>query len=104
LKSTNYIVFFLLGATVTYNANSEIAKPISIFNYPVEAIYLINNRNSQNGISWGHSYQEACKMMGEDFFWGIVPSKSASPACYTLPSFNMIIGTEFLATGAKQCI
>ncbi|HHL3493769.1 TPA: hypothetical protein ACQ53F_002627 [Legionella pneumophila] len=34
---------------------AESTKPVMVFNYPVEAIYLINNPKDR-GISWGHDY------------------------------------------------
>ncbi|HDV5730164.1 TPA: hypothetical protein RJD65_001158 [Legionella pneumophila] len=94
------ILFF--NALAIPKAYSEITSPHKVFNYSVEAIYLIVVPNSNGGISWGYSYEGACKMLGDDYFWGIVPSKSVSPACYTLPSLNMIIGTDswFCADGS----
>lgn len=101
MKTHKSIIFIILHFFVLNSANSETIKSIRIFNYPVEEIYLINNPIS-GGISWGSTYEEACKLMGDKFFWGVVLSKSELPACYTQPSFNMIIGADtwFCADGS----
>ncbi|WP_106225645.1 hypothetical protein [Legionella pneumophila] len=98
LRITEKVLIFLIICGVLF---AESTKPVMVFNYPVEAIYLINNPKD-GGISWGHDYEEACKKMGDKFFWGIVPSKNVNPACYTLPSYNMIIGADtwFCANGS----
>lgn len=84
---------FMLLIIVSGDALGESTKPVMVFNYPVDAIYLINNPNGGD-ISWGYDYEEACKKMGDRFLWGIVPSKSVDPARYSLPSYNMIIGAD----------
>jgi len=104
-KSFPHFIQILLVSLIlvfeVHNTNGAITKSISIFNFPVEAIYLINNPKTGD-ISWGQDYKEACKKMGDEFFWGTVPSKNENPACYTLPSYNMIIGADtwFCADGS----
>lgn len=64
LRITEKVLIFLIICGVLF---AESTKPVIVFNYPVEAIYLINNPKD-GGISWGHDYEEACKKWGINFF------------------------------------
>lgn len=58
LKITKTVLMFLI--IFSSEVFAESTKPVTVFNYPVEAIYLINNPKDGD-ISWGHDYEEACK-------------------------------------------
>lgn len=75
------------------HAYGEKIRSISLWTYPVEAIYVMNNPKTGEMVI-GSDYQEACKLLGDLYFWGIVPSKNDLPACYSITSYNQVIGAD----------
>lgn len=101
LKSLIFSLVFLFVITVS-KTYCETTKPSLKFSYPVQAIYLILHPYKVGDISWGHSYEHACRMLGDEFFWGIIPTTNEFPACYTIRSYQIVIGTDtwFCADGS----
>ncbi|WP_233419374.1 hypothetical protein [Legionella adelaidensis] len=75
------------------SAHGEKVSSISLWTYPVEVIYIINHPKTGEMVI-GSDYQDGCNLLGEQYFWGIVPSRSDRPACYSMTSYNMIIGAD----------
>lgn len=80
-----------LSSFLLNNAYSEQIKSTSIWTYPIEAIYIINEPKTEKMVI-GADYQDACNLLGDQYFWGVFPSKSEAPACYSSIFYNMIIG------------
>ncbi|HGT2644585.1 TPA: hypothetical protein ACM2VO_002722 [Legionella pneumophila] len=88
-----FFVLMFLFSLLSSNAYSEKVNSISLFTYPVEAIYIINNPRTGEMVI-GSDYHGACNLSGEQYFWGVVPSKNEKPACYSSTSYNMVIGAD----------
>ncbi|WBA06772.1 hypothetical protein LpnH3D14_02599 [Legionella pneumophila] len=88
-----FFVLIFLFSLLSSNAYSEKVNSISLFTYPVEAIYIINNPRTGEMVI-GSDYHGACNLLGEQYFWGVVPSKNEKPACYSSTSYNMVIGAD----------
>lgn len=88
-----FIFVLILSCLVCPATYSEEIESISLETYPIESLYVINNPKSE-GTVVGSDYQDACSLLGDYYFWGVVSSKSATPACYSKISYNMVIGAE----------
>lgn len=86
-------VLVCLFSLLSSNAYSEKVNSISLWTYPVEAIYIINHPRTGEMVI-GSDYHGACELLGEQYFWGVVPSKYEKPACYSKTSYNMVIGAD----------
>lgn len=88
-----FFVLIVLFSFFSDDVHSEMVNSISIWTYPLEAIYIINHPRTGEMVI-GSDYHGACELLGEQYFWGVVPSKYDKPACYSKTSYNMVIGAD----------